>query len=797
MGALRMLTGAELRRRWHSVVVLTILVGFAGAVALALLAGARRTDTALQRFEAWSRSADIEIDAGDATPAQIEEFRRSPGVGAVAELRQMTMTTPGAVFLPTAAQTDARFGTVTDRAKVVDGREADLTKVDELTIGEALAAQLHVRVGDRLRFSSYSPADIVQASTGNTSPQPHGPQASFRIVGIIRRPLDLGGRGAAGGVIVPSPAWLARYRDEIGSFGGAILRVRTDHGSRDLPQVSRAATRIFGGSPQFSFTNLGAEGKSAQNAIDVTSVGLYLAAGVAALTAIVAIGIALSREIGMVDVDQPTLRALGARPRERIAAAAGVGLPVALVGALLAILGALVASTLFPIGVASKAEIEPGIRTDPFVLVVGFALVALLVAVIALLAGWRTASVRDADAGRARPSVAARTTAEMGAAPVLAVGVRFALERGWSRRALPVLSSVIGAAFGVIVVTAVLVFSSGLHHLVSTPSAYGWTWDTPAGDETAVPKGDDCGPMATRLVHLPELTAVTSICNSSVAVQGRPVLGEAFRQLRGRIEPATVVGRPPETADEVMLGADTLSESGRRVGDRVRITGPEKTRTFRIVGQGVFVGLSDPQALADGAAFTPAGLSSLGKANNGWNLVVNAAPGVDRAALVRKLQRLGGSSAPPPSQLVPVVPTEIERVHEIRGLPIALAAFVGVVAAAAVAFALVTSVRRRRRDLAVLKTLGFRRGQVRATVAWQATTIGSIGLLVGVPLGLFVGRFVWQVVADDLGVSNDPTWPVLGVSLLVPAVLLLVNAIAAFPARAAAHTRPAVVLRSE
>jgi ABC-type antimicrobial peptide transport system permease subunit len=136
-------------------------------------------------------------------------------------------------------------------------------------------------------------------------------------------------------------------------------------------------------------------------------------------------------------------------------------------------------------------------------------------------------------------------------------------------------------------------------------------------------------------------------------------------------------------------------------------------------------------------------------------------------------------------------------VQRINGLPIALAIFVAAVALVAVGFALVTAVRRRRRDLAVLKTLGFDRHQVRMTVAWQATTVAGIGLLVGIPLGLALGRVVWNLVADELGVAGTPTWPVVAVMLLVPAALIAVNLIAALPARRAAHTRPAVVLRSE
>ena len=133
----------------------------------------------------------------------------------------------------------------------------------------------------------------------------------------------------------------------------------------------------------------------------------------------------------------------------------------------------------------------------------------------------------------------------------------------------------------------------------------------------------------------------------------------------------------------------------------------------------------------------------------------------------------------------------------VGGLPAILGALLGGLALLAVGHALVTAVRRRRRDLALLKTLGFDRAQVRATIAWQATTLATVGLVVGIPAGLIVGRLVWRLVADGLGVSTTATIPTLALLLAIPAVLALVNLIAFFPARAAAQTRPAVALRSE
>jgi ABC-type lipoprotein release transport system permease subunit len=794
MGAVLVLARSELRRRWRSVVVLTLLVAFAGAVVLALFAGARRTDTSLQRFDDESQSATVEVTAGDATRAQIAEFRRTPGIRAVAEVRQFPLVVDGQ-FLAVAGQVDERFGTVVDRARVIDGRLADQSKVDEITIGEQLASELHVGVGDVLHFDSYTPEDISEIQLNNAiPPPPHGPEVALRVVGIVRRPLDLGGRGSAGGVLVPTIAFTDEYRDRIGSFAGSILRVRTERGTTDLPAVSRAARRIFGGEDRFSIQALGIEGEGAQDAIDVTTVGLYVAAAVAAVVGLVGLGIALSREIASVDGNQLTLRALGMRPRARVLAAASVAVPVGVAGALLAVVGAVLASPLFPIAVGALAEPDPGLHVDVTALVLGALVVLVVVAVLAFCSASRLARAsRDTRAPR-RPARAAAAACDLGAPPPVSVGVQFALDQGGARPALPVRSSLVGAAFGVVVVVAVLVFAASLDHLVSTPRAYGWTWDTTAGDRSIDAPENDCGPISTVLTTEPVVSEVAAVCTSSVTIAGRPISAWGFQQLRGRIDPLIVDGRAPRALDEVALGRETLDRAGVGVGDRVRIEGPSRKSTFRVVGQSVVPGISDPSPPADSAVFTAAALANLGDANGGWDLVVRIAPGVERTHAQRVLRELGGGSS---ESLAPRVPTEIDRVRRIDGLPVALAVFVSAVAVGAVGFALVTTVRRRRRALAVLKTLGFERRQVRATVAWQATTVVGVGLLVGIPLGLVAGRLVWSIVANQLGVSSDATWPVLGILLLIPMALVLVNLVAALPARRAAHTLPAVVLRSE
>jgi len=169
------------------------------------------------------------------------------------------------------------------------------------------------------------------------------------------------------------------------------------------------------------------------------------------------------------------------------------------------------------------------------------------------------------------------------------------------------------------------------------------------------------------------------------------------------------------------------------------------------------------------------------------------AVGADRAEVARRVGSLPQFAAPS----APSVPSEIGRLRQVDWLPVALAVLLGLLALAAVAHALVVGARRRNRDLALLKALGFTRRDVRATVAWQATTLAAVGLVAGVPLGLFAGQLVWRRVADGLGVTVDTAVPIVAVAVLVVLAIGVVNAVAFAPARAASRLTPAEALRTE
>ena len=142
-------------------------------------------------------------------------------------------------------------------------------------------------------------------------------------------------------------------------------------------------------------------------------------------------------------------------------------------------------------------------------------------------------------------------------------------------------------------------------------------------------------------------------------------------------------------------------------------------------------------------------------------------------------------------------PAEIANYKTIGLTPAILVAGLVLGAMAALALTLVASVRQRRRDLALLKTIGFVRRQLAAAVAWQATTAAVVGIVVGIPLGIVVGRWLWDLFAEQINAVPYPTVSVPSVVLVALGTVLLANLVATLPARSAARTPTAMMLRTE
>jgi len=139
----------------------------------------------------------------------------------------------------------------------------------------------------------------------------------------------------------------------------------------------------------------------------------------------------------------------------------------------------------------------------------------------------------------------------------------------------------------------------------------------------------------------------------------------------------------------------------------------------------------------------------------------------------------------------------VVELGRLRTLPLVLGVFFALLATATVVHALVTTVRRRRHELAVLRSIGLSRGRCRAAIAWQSTIHAIVGATLGIPLGIVAARLVWRWLADGFPVVYVPPLALGAVLLIVPAALFVANALATGPAHVALRTRPAEALRVE
>ncbi len=174
--------------------------------------------------------------------------------------------------------------------------------------------------------------------------------------------------------------------------------------------------------------------------------------------------------------------------------------------------------------------------------------------------------------------------------------------------------------------------------------------------------------------------------------------------------------------------------------------------------------------------------------------ILRLAPGVDKPKALASLGRdIGGQSA----ISTPHAPNDLVNFGHVQNLPLVLAIVLAMLAIATLAHTLASLVRRRARDLATLKTLGFAPSQIRWMVAWQSTAFVSVALLIGLPVGIAGGRLLWDAFATQLGTLVEPVTPPVPLLLLVPAEVIVANVVASVPGLLASRTAPALVLRSE
>jgi hypothetical protein len=455
-----------------------------------------------------------------------------------------------------------------------------------------------------------------------------------------------------------------------------------------------------------------------------------------------------------------------------------------------------------PIGYASYSEPHPGISADWLILGPGWILAPLLVAAGAAAAAALTLSASRRRSAPRRSAVASVASAGGLGVPIV-VGARFALEPGRGRAAVPVRPALLGAVAGVLGVLAAFTFSAGVSDAAANPARFGQTWQL---DAFLGVSGQDFGPAGQVLRMAAADPDVTGVDDARIGgAQSGQVSVESFTYdaVAGKRVPAVLTGgHMPSAPDEIVLAPTTASEMHAAIGSVVRLSGAAEPRALTVTGIG-FVPAGPHNDYDSGAWLTPAGYDRLFRgARFAFKFHVATfalRPGADPQAVAHRLTAKaaaikGGQAFP--FEVTPP-PSILRAVKDVAVLPLALSAFLAVLAIGAVGHALSIAVRRRRHELAVLRALGLTRRQSRLVIITQASLLAAIGIAFGIPLGIALGRILWHAAANTTPLAYNTPWALLALLLIAPVALLAANLLAAWPARRAARLRTAHILRTE
>lgn len=806
MRSVRAVFRSEVVRRRVSWSLLALLVAIVGGTVLSSVSSAQRTSSAFSNFTArYGYDAAI--------------FSTSPIARSYLDLPYVRTATFMDVYSNGSATADGKFvpgqylgvfslptSHVDSTIKLLSGRMP--VGAHEVLAGFSFEQQYGLHLGSRVAVRFFGSSQRAQVLSSHGNLKPLGPNETFRVVGFEVNENDFP---------TSTPSYsLLTTRSFARSVGPRVVfssfaMVRLVHGIADMPRLQDYVNSHQNPQSFAYLQNEDAGAASIAESIQPQATGWWIFALFALLAGLALVGQALSR-LGHVESDSyPTLAALGMRPRQLFQlglARAGV---IGVAGAIGAVVLAVVVSPLTPVGEARAAETSSGFVLDPILLGGGALGVVALVVALALYPSWRaakSASGRSArDLSTRHSNGVAKVVGRMGASPSVTVGVHNALDRGRGRDSVPVATALAGAILAVTALVATTVFGASLSHLLTTPRLYGQNWQLDMSNLSTA----QVHRVLARIVPDPEVTKVTwGFAGKYVKVGTTPVESIFVNVAKGPMAFALVDGHYPNGDSQIVLGTSTMRKAGLRVGSRtlVSIAGPTGTlrsHVFRVVGSVSLPPTFSIGGLGDGAvmrlhaaAATVCGagpdqatcIHKLEANASGWGMAVGIAPGPAGQATLARLQREFSQFAN-----VLSVPINLVNFGQAVDFPLLLGLTLALFGAATLAHLLVVSVARRRRQMALLKTLGFVRRQIVATTCWQAVTVTLVGVIPGLPIGIATGNLLWRLFATHLGAVPEAVTPVGLIGAVTGVIIAGGIVLALIPAALAARVRPAEALR--
>jgi hypothetical protein len=810
-----------LPRQWRSYLLLTILVAVVGGVALGSIAGARRSESAYPAFLKTTNPSDLAIDIGKYNPKILRAIARlpevtsietyvSPNAAPVTAAGVMEVDSPELTsnFDPVASVNGLYFNQ--DRMTILKGRLANPHRADEVMINEFAARLFHLHVGGVIRYGFFTNAQLGTSGVPST---PSTRIINLRVTGIgvvsteiVEDQIDRSPE------MVLTPALTKRLLSCCVTYAWSGLRLR--RGAADVSKVESSYLRLLPRGYPYYFHVTSVVENEAEQAVKPEAIALGAFGAIAGLAVLIIAGQLIARLVLEDAEKREVMWFVGASPWSLSTdSLLGIVLGV-FVGTLLADVVALGLSPFLIFGPVQTILPSRRFFLDWTTLGLGSLALFLALVLVATTDNYRASPTRRRPArtrDAARPSSASRVASGVGLPVAALLGVRFATERGQGGTSVPVRSTMMAATLAISVVIATLSFGSSLDTLTSTPRLYGWNWSAMLQSDAGY--GSIPQPRAAHLLNNDAAVAAwTGIYFDSLLFDGQavPVVGT---NPNAGVTPALLEGHEVRASNQVVLGPATLVALHKHIGDMVRVTGGSSSVDLRIVGVAtmptVGIGYGLHLSIGSGAfldyRIIPLSVRRLlGLPFTGPNAILvrfktSATRETARRSLthiVNSLNQVKGAAASV-QNFYTVRPAEITNYESMGSVPLLLALTLALGTVVALTLTLLTSVRRRRRDLALLRALGLRGRQLASVIAWQSTTSVLVGVLFGVPLGVVSGRVLWNLFAHELFAIPQPTVSVLVTVVVAFGALVLANVVAVIPARRAANTSTSEVLKAD
>ncbi len=759
MGAFLRVARADLLAR-RAQTALTGVAIFAAATALVVTLALRSgLDDPFAQAQAATRGADVGVTAH----GPLDAIERLPGVVAADErtFADGFATLQGRSVDVSLEAQPAPVAAV-DRPRLTAGRRAAGT--GEVVAERSFAKETGLRIGDALHLSTAGRAiDLTVTGIAVTTEQASYPHWRPALAWGDPRAVA----ALAGGA--PSHRVGVRLRDPeaVDAFQAAAQRAAPGQrlGFTDWHDVRATITD---------------QARTNVIIIGVNTLLALLAVGFTVATVISGRVLAQRREIGL-------LKAIGLTPRGIVGLLVGEYLIIGLAAGVLGLVaGTLIAPTLLEpmsslLATPTPSALQPGPLLAALVLIL--LAVALFTAIPALRAG-RLNTVDALALGRVAGRGRTSRSARLAAALHLPTAARLGVKDAFAARTRATLT--VGAlAMMVVTLVAALSMEATYDKVIGDPALRAKPWDV------RVAPGRLGEPAALALVaSQPGVDRTTTIQGLPLqAFGGQEIQARALGAGYERFPYAVPDGRMFARPGEAIAGRGLFDALHVKIGDTITLRAGATPIRVRLVGRHV-----EPDSDGKVVIFSRATLPAAVRDRIGaGDVIAGFAPGADGQAIARRIQARSGDRVS-----AELVSDEVRQERaDVRPIVYGSSALLVAVALVNLLTTLLLVTRERARDFGVLKAIGLTPRGVLAVVNAGGAVLGLIAIVAGIPLGILIFRALMAAMSPSEGTDIVGTPGVAALALVIPAVLAVTALASSLPARRAAATRTAVVLRAE